>query len=241
MYKGRSVLYTVPNEFLSDACQKDMIKDTEIITIYMIKTNNFENKAILSKGQKIIAALFLVTMHLPESDPLREKIRLLAVDLLDCPADERPEIVSSLISLLEAASLARMVSEHNTRIIVTELRYFGDPIYHLDGSISALFPVTQDKGHLLDKRTSYNDMSFIKKTIDGGVQDNRLLIKENKSKRQDKILSYINDRKSANIKDIATLFPDTSEKTIQRELGALVAAGKINKRGNKRWSLYLAI
>jgi DeoR/GlpR family transcriptional regulator of sugar metabolism len=64
---------------------------------------------------------------------------------------------------------------------------------------------------------------------------------ENKNKRQHTILSFINDRKSAAIKDIAALFPDISEKTIQRELGTLVALGKITKRGNKRWSLYMAV
>jgi predicted HTH transcriptional regulator len=64
---------------------------------------------------------------------------------------------------------------------------------------------------------------------------------DQKNKRQSDILSFINQRKSAVIKDIAALFPDVSEKTIQRELGALVDAGKITKRGSKRWSIYLAV
>jgi DeoR/GlpR family transcriptional regulator of sugar metabolism len=67
------------------------------------------------------------------------------------------------------------------------------------------------------------------------------LINENKSKRQDAILSLINERKSVGIKDISVLFSDTSEKTIQRELSTLVAAGKITKRGEKRWSVYLSV
>jgi predicted HTH transcriptional regulator len=62
-----------------------------------------------------------------------------------------------------------------------------------------------------------------------------------KNARQDTILSFINDRKSVVIKDIVSLFPDVSEKTIQRELNKLVENGKITKRGSKRWSVYMAV
>ncbi len=64
---------------------------------------------------------------------------------------------------------------------------------------------------------------------------------ENKNKRQNDILSFINEKKAVAIKDISALFSDVSEKTIQRELGVLVEKGKITKRGSKRWSVYMAI
>ncbi len=208
----------------------------------MIKSLTVENKINLSKGQKIIAALFLVTEHLPENDPLRIKMRTIAVSLLDASTDTLYASSLVLSSLLEAAHLAKLISENNTRIIVNELRYFSDPHNHRDSSISALFPQTDAdayKGQLFIKKT--NDMSFIQHKATHYVPDKINSNNDNKNKRQEKILSYIKERKSANIKDVSLLFPEVSEKTIQRELGSLVASGKISKRGNKRWSIYLAI
>ncbi len=61
---------------------------------------------------------------------------------------------------------------------------------------------------------------------------------ENKDERKTKILGLIKDKKEVSIKDISYAFTDCSEKTIQRELNALVANGQIKKIGEKRWSRY---
>jgi predicted HTH transcriptional regulator len=79
-------------------------------------------------------------------------------------------------------------------------------------------------------------MSFTKKDSLSGVSST-----VGKDSRQEKILSFINERKSAVIKDITALFPEVSEKTIQRELGSLIDTGRITKRGSKRWSMYMAV
>jgi hypothetical protein len=215
----------------------------------MIKTYTTDHTVLNTKGQKIIAALFLVTGHLSETDPLRAKLRSLAVGLTDCPHTELSKYCATINALLNAARYAGLISEGNANIISAELTYFGDPTYRSDTLVSGLFPAqlsqALDKGHVSDKRTSHQDMSFkLKKTSDSGYSgdsSNSVAIqKDRKDQRQDKILSYITVRKSASIKDVAALFPDVSEKTIQRELNTLVSSGKINKRGDKRWSLYLA-
>ena len=56
--------------------------------------------------------------------------------------------------------------------------------------------------------------------------------------RQEAVLSVIREKKHVGIKDISTLIRGVSEKTIQRELAALVAAGIIEKQGERRWSVY---
>ncbi len=97
-------------------------------------------------------------------------------------------------------------------------------------------------------------MSFINRSVpppfQGGVSVGRggnsswattpkpLLDKEG---RVSKILGIIKDKKEVSIKDISIAFTDYSEKTIQRELNALVAKGTIKKIGAKRWSRYQAI
>ena len=40
------------------------------------------------------------------------------------------------------------------------------------------------------------------------------------------------------IKDVAPLISGCSEKTVQRELGEMVASGILRKIGEKRWSRY---
>lgn len=216
----------------------------------MIKAVALDTRQTTSKGQKIIAALFLVTEHLPEQDPFRGKVRTLAMSLLDVSTNQRVATSALIQTLLGSAVIAKLINEKNAEILHMELGLFVQLLSAEQASIGELFPgLDTDKGHIGQKRTLDTEMSFILNKKHSVVQyshqgidkDIALKSKENKSIRHEKILSYINTRKSANIKDISLLFPDVSEKTIQRELGWLVASGKITKRGDKRWSLYLAL
>ena len=59
-----------------------------------------------------------------------------------------------------------------------------------------------------------------------------------KNYRQGIILDIIKSKKEVMIKDISSHIKDCSEKTIQRELLAMVDAGVLKKLGEKRWSKY---
>lgn len=52
------------------------------------------------------------------------------------------------------------------------------------------------------------------------------------------ILDVITKKSPVHIKDIAAEVTDCSEKTIQRELAALVRDGVVKKEGSKRWTTY---
>jgi hypothetical protein len=182
-----------------------------------------------SKGQKISAALYLVTNHVSDADPLKHALRTHALALVT-DSSQLVSLARDIDALLRVAVLAGMIREQNARIIHAELTSYKALDTLETSTIEQLFGTS----------TGVSQMSFIPKTTLGS---NAKIPNSNdqKSKRQDDILSFINQRKSAVIKDISTLFPDVSEKTIQRELGALVDAGKITKRGSKRWSIYLAV
>lgn len=184
-----------------------------------------------SKGQKIVAALYLVTGHLTENDPLKVSLRERAVDFLDLPIEARTETVDSIIALLGAAVLAKAVNQENATIIMREVSAYNQPTHSDIVELFAPIPETV---------SPRSNMSFMSNTMSIKLPRADKTI-ENKSNRQDRILSFINHKKSAAIKDIATLFPDVSEKTIQRELGTLVTTGKIKKHGSKRWSIYMSI
>jgi len=63
-------------------------------------------------------------------------------------------------------------------------------------------------------------------------------IKAGKTNRRDAVLKLFKKNKELTIKDISREVSGCSEKTIQRELIALVSKGVLNKKGERRWSRY---
>lgn len=56
--------------------------------------------------------------------------------------------------------------------------------------------------------------------------------------RRQRVLDILRDNKGATIKDIAGIVTDCSEKTIQRELNALITDNLVVREGERRWSKY---
>ncbi len=71
------------------------------------------------------------------------------------------------------------------------------------------------------------------------IKDTSKVSNKHQSERMSLILSFIQKTKRASIKDIAAVVKGCSEKTIQRELGALIEQGLVRKEGERRWSVYL--
>jgi hypothetical protein len=90
---------------------------------------------------------------------------------------------------------------------------------------TSYFPASFHPG----KNTAKPTMSFIK--------DNSIL-KDIKDKRQKIIIALVKKHRTLTIKGFTGVIKDCSEKTIQRELLALVARGVLKKEGERRWSTY---
>lgn len=207
-----------------------------------------------TKGHKIAAALYLVTDHLSDSDPLKSMLRTHAATLIDNTSfDSVYTLALYITKVMDVCVMARLISEKNASIIILELRHFtallADGVDDMTSDLRAHFEQSETNNmgqSSLQSRTksigrlANKTISQESNTIES-INKNTAQQQGIKSDRQEQILSLINTRKSAGIKDIATLFPETSEKTIQRELGALVASGRITKRGQKRWSVYMAV
>lgn len=198
-----------------------------------------------TKGQKILAAVYLVSAHLSDNDPLKQAVRGVAVDLVTVDVSvssaELQMVLVQLQDLLGAAVLAGLISEKNSSIIVLEAGYYVRDIVtqhsdkeQLSQSLEAMFGQVSP----VSVKASFPQHHEIKVAAKPAAT---AIAVSDKTDRQSAILSLINDRKSATIKDIVTLFPDVSEKTVQRELIALVANGSITKRGEKRWSVYMSV
>jgi hypothetical protein len=126
-------------------------------------------------------------------------------------------------------------NEDKKEIIETYQERYG----HLNNLLVSDIKLINDKTNI-----SFSEKITLKASNYFTYENNNIILPLNvlnKSARQDTILSFINERKSAVIKDIISLFPEVSEKTIQRELNALIDSGRITKRGTKRWSIYMAV
>jgi DeoR/GlpR family transcriptional regulator of sugar metabolism len=58
------------------------------------------------------------------------------------------------------------------------------------------------------------------------------------SDRSQRILAIVKAKGIVSIGDVSAVVTDCSEKTIQRELLALVEQGVLKKEGERRWSTY---
>jgi hypothetical protein len=202
-----------------------------------------ENIMDKSKGQKIVAALYLVTAHLSDTDPLKVAVRTEALALVRTESVSLALVRDRVEMVLGGAVLAGLISEKNASIILLEVRHFVASVIDGHADVRALFAAPSHAPTLSDTPTKkLPSFSASVASLHSTLSDTKpLKTTEAKSDRKQAILSFINDRKSAGIKDIAAIFPDLSEKTIQRELGALVSEGKMTKRGSKRWSVYMAV
>ena len=173
------------------------------------------------------------------------------------------------LSLIEIGALTGLVSPMNGAILKREAGIIKNKIASLaeaysqanfnrsekkafnDFSVSSIFESRTDKPDQLSESLNineqvdnYNGHQYQKDKAQIPIKDNvnnkRTEVAFKIARRND-IIRIIKDIKEATIKDIAKLIPSLSEKTIQRELMALVSEGVLQKIGKKRWSKYSLI
>ena len=87
-------------------------------------------------------------------------------------------------------------------------------------------------------KKTYTTANFIKDSYKGQVQKPNVLYAHANSKRRETIIAEVKRLGEVSVKDIANVISDCSEKTLQRELLAMVDDGTLAKTGERRWSRY---
>jgi hypothetical protein len=246
-------------------------------------------KTYQRKIEKISQAIYLVSNHLKDNEPLKWELRKESIGFLSCirsmgdseeGIDLPPDLVvdalatyaRDLISLLTLATVSGLMSKNNGVIIIQEIENLlsalhdslslnvARPGYVLSHDFFATDPELQQHltqsfskgqiGMISDKvsglfnekipfppKTKNQNLAQSPENIDksGNKVDP---IKDKKDSRQLRILTLLRARSNLSIKDFASVIPDCSEKTIQRELLELVEKGVIKKEGERRWSTY---
>lgn len=207
---------------------------------------------IYKKSERLAKAVHLISPGFNHSPALRQRVESLALSLIDAailpPAESRELLSKELLALSSFLSVARSsgtLSHMNVDLIskevhalLSEIAEYEEPRFSMEESVSLAELLTeseknQHKATAEQKRIVSRVVPEMKKTA-----SSRAPKAEGKSKRQEDILSIIKDKKEVYIKDISTVLRDYSEKTIQRELSALVLSGVLDKKGDKRWTTY---
>lgn len=200
------------------------------------------------KSEKIAQALFSLAELAPpvECEALHfvaEKCASLAGEFAHLAAGEieAPVVLADVFALLPQARMLGVrgaISKENALILGHELEKVAERL--VSGSNPSPFISPEEfsvpvlpKGALPALASQLQESSLRQERAKNTSQGHK-----GQSERMSLILSFIRKQKSVSIKDIAKVVRGCSEKTIQRELTALINQGLVRKVGERRWSLY---
>lgn len=217
---------------------------------------------IYKKTERLAKAIHLIAPAFKNSRALRERLEQVAVGLVDAailaPSLARDGLSKELLALSSVLSIARssgLLSAMNAELIAREAhlllqeiatyeepRLFLEESPSLAGLAKDLASQSSDKirkpaglglTRPAQERVPAQAAQDIGQSI-GHVSDRN-------ASRREAILSVLKSKGPSYIKDISTVIRDVSEKTIQRELQALVESGEVARSGERRWTTYTAV
>ncbi|MHB8660828.1 MAG: hypothetical protein ACYC75_02755 [Minisyncoccota bacterium] len=218
---------------------------------------------IYKKAERLAKAIHLVEPAFVESVSLRNRIGTIAIGLVDAailPSGAARAALSrellTLSSLLAIARTSGFLSTMNAELIaheahnlLQEVAAYEEPRLSFDEAPtlstiaknvlsrealrhSSTASVRRVATDLPTKNAATPNKGRVKDIDTSGIKDTHV------RDRREAVLSVIRTKGKASIKDISTLIRGVSEKTIQRELFSLIAAGAVLKQGERRWSTY---
>ncbi len=263
----------------------DISKKTNDVVLHQVKEETF----FALKTEKLANVLYMMTGLLPETEPLKWKLRGLALELVTALQSfaagntvsfqlQLQKVVATvrpILSYLQIARTSGYVSDMNYKLLEQEFRTLQKFVEERDaGSGSSLqaelgpsfanaplrnsvvsevkplerhsivpSPVASVSAPISQTRTEIiKDITTEAIVIDKGQPQQEAVAQalpvEQGMGRRETILNAIKGKSEYTIKDIAQYISGTSEKTIQRDLQALVAAGVLRRKGERRWSRY---
>lgn len=216
------------------------------ISLHFPKAFANEHHAYVSrKAERLATAVHVVTGFVGKEEPIRRTLREISLTIL-CTTTERERLTdmgpetfaarcAEVAHLLTTAEATGLVSAMNARLIIDEYA-------RLAAFVTDRYEFIRLHQSDIQDTFSIRHTSEIKKTqsapsersdIGTPVKD----ISRNDGRRAD-ILSLFATKDKISIKDAVQSVRGVSEKTIQRDLLAMVAEGVLVKEGERRWSVY---
>ncbi|HCM43585.1 MAG: hypothetical protein UY39_C0023G0009 [Candidatus Kaiserbacteria bacterium GW2011_GWC2_49_12] len=234
---------------------------------YIVRTNPFgrnsSGERAYRRAERLVAALHILTNHVPPQEPARSEARHVSLGLLSNLLALRDEMrvsvspafravqasVRELISLVRALSTSGYISFQNAGTVIEALDELGNFLMASQRS-SLSESVTFSKDDLLGVHDPVIHPTPTRPTFSGirssrvsnktklGIKDRMSDTNGTLSRRAQSVLEILKSQGTIGIRDIASNFPEYSEKMIQRELAYLIKLDRVKKVGFKRWSKY---
>lgn len=223
---------------------------------------NSASETAYRRAERLATAAHLVTNSVPPYEPVHRSIRAKSLAVLaqilflrDGFRASGPERVNEIIAellelatLFEVANAAGYLSRMNVEIL-------GKACASLAHYLRANEDESEAEGLMLEdryfqplpprnvpaRRIGEKDISIGHRAVRDSVTRSSKRGAVSKSVRHDAVLKVVREKKRVSVKDVIQAVPGYSEKTIQRELVALVHAGLVKKEGERRWSTYVFV
>ena len=238
--------------------QNDISRQNDLIVLDSSIFSNVFKKDIkrvylYKKTERLAKALHLILPAFQHSVVLKDRFEVLSIALIDAsihaPNKLRETLSTQLLalsSLLAVARTAKVLSSMNVDIIqkevhdlLTEIASYEEPFVVLEHTVSLAELLTESEKKQVPHGKDVRSSVVSPLSLGSAPRISKRESLREFTQRQEQILSVIKDKKEVYIKDISTVLLDVSEKTIQRELAALVLADVLEKRGDKRWTTYI--
>ncbi len=217
---------------------------------------------LYKKTEKLVSAVYMITNLFAENEPMKWALRKKAGELMsfilgykDVTESGLPHYLNTaktrileLVSLLEVSLLGGLISNMNFSILKREFTNLVETLNSSQAVVKEPIHESLSDAFFQDGQSLVGIKDIIDsqrhRAINAGsvaIKDNNLLKSRDefkRSNRQNIILNLLKKKKELTIKDISTVIKDCSEKTIQRELIAFIAAGVLKRTGERRWSKY---
>jgi DNA-binding transcriptional ArsR family regulator len=200
---------------------------------------------ILKKVIRIAEALYLVSDSISVTESLRTDIRSQGLRLVDLSFSyafegdivritECLHVLAKLGWLVHIAHVSNFISRVSAELLHTALSDVRSKLVGVGGTLP------------LDYFEQSAEVDFVPHSVTSREDRVRRQQKTSYEKagapknteRRDAILSLLRKQSKVNVKDVLGVVAGVSEKTIQRELLALVDEGILKKEGERRWTLY---
>lgn len=234
--------------------KKDSIKTGQNTLIMLGDLGNVSinkhHSFLTKKIERLTSALYVITGFLPAAEPVRNRLRECALDLIkqaSHPAGLTEGGVetfragcSEIGVLLQMARSANLISGMNADLLAREYDSLASFVRDFSDSIREKGDQEKIENHI-GQDIEKPDMSFMKiaSTVTTKKYANKSKTdKKGKDSRRKMILDLIDKKDKISINEAVSVIPGVSEKTVQRELMSLVQDGLVIKEGERRWSTY---
>lgn len=221
LFKGRSSWYF---------CYLKSEKIAHVLSV-LAKSDTVDLKDVLQTAVKLPQTiLYSVAGEIPSESVLAELFAL--ISMLRLSATQ--EVLSKenmLVLVGECEAMVERVSSGGRPSPFVSSKDFEVPFLEGRDVREELYALSYTPASALELQVK--DSGKGQKPLKDGEKD---IIKQ--KDRTERILAVVKNNDGISIKDITSVIKDCSEKTIQRELVSLIEHGLVEKRGERRWSLY---